>query len=85
MNAELETMKNDDNFEFIKQNFGFCYVFNVFKILRVSKKYFDFANSKYHPIWRNKCTNITKFLIQSVFTARCHFSNSHHEEVNNNG
>ena len=60
------------------------FFFQGSKILSVSKKYLNFAISK----WRSKCTKIRKFVIKIYFyrslAVKCHIINSYHEKVNDN-
>ena len=37
------------------------------------------------PIWRTKCAKIEFSKLNRSLAAKCHVSNSHHEELNNNG
>ena len=61
-------MKKAGIVNFLNKILSFCYVFNVFEILSVSKKYLDLANSK----WWIKCTRIQKYFIKVVFISRKH-------------
>ena len=78
-------MKDNGDFEFLNKILGFGYIFNVFKILPISKKYWDFPNWKL----RAKCTKIQKVSMKNCFyrslAVECHVSNSHHKEANVNG
>ena len=65
-------------------------VVDFYQILpSLSAKVYRFSKFKIaDPIWHIECTKVQNFLIKSCFhrslAVKCHFSNSHHEEFNDN-